>query len=319
MSTVFKVVIIGSGPAGYAAGTYASRAQLSPLMFAGEASGGQLTLTTVVENYPGFPEGVTGPDLVNKMREQAKKFGVEIIDKNVTDVDFTKRPFKITVGEETYQAESVIIATGAAAIPLGVTGERDYIGRGVSYCAVCDAPFYRGKKVFVIGGGDAAMEDTLALTKFAREITIVHRRDSFKASKIMQQRVLEEHKDKVQVLWNSMVTEVKGNNTQVTGIQVKNTETGKIGDLTAEGVFVAIGHKPASTFLTDKIALDEKGYIKTAMTYPKDVPSEYPSMTSVPGVFAAGDNVDFRYRQAATAAGYGVMAALDVGWWLERA
>ena len=314
-----NVIIIGSGPSGYAAGIYLSRAQLKPLLFAGEASGGQLMLTTDVENYPGFPEGILGPELMIKMREQAQRFGTEIIDKNVTEVDFSKRPFRVN----DYQAEAVVITTGAESILLNVPGERELMGRGVSTCAVCDAAFYRDKVTFVVGGGDAAMEDTLALTKFAKSVTLIHRRDQLKASKIMQQRVLEEHKDKVSVLWNSVVREVKGDppslkasegqGGKVSGIVVENLQTKKQKEFPAEGVFVAIGHRPMTDFLKGKIDLDEKGYVVT-----RGGLMNYPTMTSVEGVFAGGDVVDFRYKQAVTAAGMGTMAALDCEWWLER-
>lgn len=326
-----KLVIIGAGPAGYAAAIYTGRAQLEPLVLAGEKSGGQLMLTTKVENYPGFTQGIEGPQLMMDMRGQAERFGSRVLDQNVLSVDFRVQPFQIKVGSigegkpvNRYQAETIIIATGAESVTLDVPGEREYIGRGVSYCAVCDGAFFKDKAVWVVGGGDAAMEDTLALTKFAREITIIHRRDAFKASKIMQQRVLEDHKDKVKVSWNSEVVEVIGDQRTVTGIKIKNNQNNEIQELPAEGVFVAIGHKPASEFLEGQVSLNEKGYIITGLTSPSNDKQEslwlggYPTMTSVPGVFAAGDNVDFRYRQAVTAAGMGVMAALDAEWWLEK-
>ena len=310
----FKVIVIGSGPAGYAAAIYLARAELKPLVLAGEKSGGQLMLTTEIENYPGFPKGIMGPQLMLEMRAQAERFGAEIIDKNVNQVDFSQKPLVI----EGNRAEAVIIATGAESLPLGVVGEADYIGRGVSYCAVCDAAFFKGKRVFVVGGGDAAMEDTLALTKFAKKITVIHRRDQFKASKIMQARVLAA-KDKVDVLWNSGAVEVLGDGVKIRTIKVKNLLTGKITEEETDGLFVAIGHKPATSFLKGQVELDEKNYIKTGVNYGGvDWLTGYPTMTSVPGVFAAGDNVDFRYKQAATAAGMGVMAALDAEKWLER-
>lgn len=327
-----QVTIVGSGPAGYAAAVYLARAQLATLVFAGEKSGGQLMLTTEIENYPGFPKGIMGPQLMMDMRAQAERFGAEIIDKDVRKVDFSKQPFVV----DEYQTQAVIIATGAESTLLGVAGESDYIGRGVSYCAVCDAAFFRGKRVFVVGGGDAAMEDTLALLKFARKITVIHRRDSFRASKIMQERVLAK-KEIVDVMWNSEVTQVTGNPSagsgqgKLTGISVKNNVTGNITEYEADGLFVAIGHKPMTGFLRGQLDLDDKGYIKTGLTYPVNVKAQslnvktespwlhgFPTMTSVPGVFAAGDNVDFRYRQASTAAGFGVMAALDAERWLDR-
>jgi thioredoxin reductase (NADPH) len=324
-----RAIIIGSGPAGYAAATYMARAQIKPLMLAGEKSGGQLMLTTEIENYPGFPQGIMGPDLMIQMREQAERFGTVIKDVNVAEVKLTHWPFTVYTGAEAIEAEAVLLTTGAESIPLGVPGELDYTGRGVSYCAVCDAAFFKDKRVFVVGGGDAAMEDTLALIKFAQEITIIHRRDSFKASKIMQERVLGS--EKVKVWWNTVVEKVKGDGMKVTHIALKNTESQEAYEVPADGVFVAIGHKPATGFLGGQVELDEKGYVKTGITY--DMPahrssltkqgehlwlSGYPTMTNIPGVFAAGDNVDFRYRQAASAAGMGVMAALDLEWWLER-
>lgn len=347
-----KLAIIGSGPAGYAAAIYTARAQLTPVVYAGVKGGGQLMLTTEVENYPGWEIGKMGPELMLGMRKQAERFGAEIIDHDVVRVDLSVRPFRIWAGHHLHKepeaghihpepmtqdmipdhrmvrddrthedydtAQAVIITTGAESVPLGIPGEADYIGRGVSYCAVCDAAFFKGKRVFVAGGGDAAMEDTLALTKFASKVTIIHRREAFRASKIMQERVLSK-KNLVDVLWNSEVTEVLGNREKVIGIKITNKQTGKIQERAADGVFVAIGHKPATEFLGGQIDLDEKGYVKTGLNYPQDSwLTGYPTMTSVPGVFAAGDNVDFRYKQAATAAGMGVMAALDAEKWLEE-
>lgn len=347
MTDTRNVIIIGSGPTGYAAGVYLSRAQLQPLLFAGEKAGGQLMLTTDVENYPGFPKGILGPDLMTSMQEQAARFGTEIVDKNVTSVDFSSRPFTVrvdeTMGEVTklssyqvtektgveYLAKAVVIATGAESILLNVPGEKELMGRGVSTCAVCDAAFYRDKVTYVVGGGDAAMEDTLALTKFATSVTLIHRRDQLRASKIMQQRVLEEHKDKVSVLWNSAITEIKGEG-KVAGIVVENVQTKEKKELPAEGVFIAIGHRPMTDIFQGQVELDDAGYVVTRIGLSaksielagKFVDEKgllkYPTMTSVEGVFAAGDVVDFRYRQAATAGGYGTMAALDSEWWLER-
>jgi thioredoxin reductase (NADPH) len=282
MADARRLIIIGSGPAGYAAAIYAARAQLKPLVLAGEKGGGQLMLTTEVENYPGFPEGILGPSLMTTMREQAIRFGAEVIDHDVTKVDFSARPFKVWSGhhehlggekhvhpehideihalpkaehdtpeelkhEDFDKAEAIILATGAESIPLGVAGEREYSGRGVSYCAVCDAAFFREKRVFVVGGGDAAMEDTLALMKFAKKITILHRRDAFRASKIMQERVLAS--DKVDVWWNREVLEVKGDGQKIESLMIKNTESKEVKEEAAEGLFVAIGHKPATGFL----------------------------------------------------------------------
>jgi thioredoxin reductase (NADPH) len=350
--TPVKLAIIGSGPAGYTAAIYAARAQLNPVVFAGYQSGGQLMSTTEVENFPGFKEGVMGPQLMITMREQATRFGTEIRDELVTAVDFSERPFKIwtTIPEDvmpdvvmkgsaeeqaevrkkimtqepTLLAESVIISTGAGSITLGVPGEHEFWGRGVSTCAVCDAAFYRDKDTYVIGGGDSAMEDTLALTKFAKSVTVIHRRDSFRASKIMQDRVLNH--PKVKVLWNSQVKEIKGAGA-VTTIVV--TQDGKEKELPAEGVFVAIGHKPVTSLFVGQIELDEHGYIVTRQSLSKHGLAlakkfiddrglmKFPTTTSVEGVFAAGDVVDVRYKQAITAAGQGCQAALDAERWLE--
>lgn len=336
MSEIHNLIIIGSGPSGWAAATYTARAQLNPLVIAGEKSGGQLMLTTEVENYPGFPQGIQGPELMANMRQQAERFGANVIDLNAVEVDFSTSPFKICVydsaignnGKREYLSHAVIVSTGAVSQMLGIPGEREFLGRGVSTCAVCDAAFFKGKRTFVVGGGDAAMEDALALTKFAEQITLVHRRDSFRASKIMQQRVLEEHQDKVSVLWNTEVVEVKGNDL-VEKIVLKNTQTGATSEVAADGFFIAIGHKPATEIFRGQIMLDEKGYVVTrlglgkqsvalAQSHLKEDLVQHPTMTSVEGVFAAGDVVDFRYRQAITAAGYGTMAALDAEWWLER-
>lgn len=324
---IHDVIIIGSGPSGWTAAVYLSRAGLSPLLFAGEKSGGQLMLTTEVENFPGFPKGIQGPDLMIGMREQAEKFGTQIMDSNVTKVDFSSKPFKVWSGDEEYQARAILISTGAESVWLGVPGEQEFIGRGVSTCAVCDAAFFRDKVTYVVGGGDSAMEDTLALTKFAKEVTVIHRRDSFKASKIMQERVLKH--PKVKVLWNSSVKEVKGEK-KVTSIVVEDVKAHSIKELPADGIFVAIGHEPVTQFLRDQVALDGKDFILTRVALGKqslELASKavdengfvaFPTMTSVQGVFAAGDVVDFRYKQAITAAGYGCMAALDVEKWLEE-
>ncbi|MBI5151689.1 MAG: thioredoxin-disulfide reductase [Candidatus Pacebacteria bacterium] len=331
MAGVQNVIIIGSGPSGWSAAIYLARAQLQPLVFAGEKSGGQLMLTTVVENFPGFPQGIEGPQLMTNMREQAVKFGAIVKDTNVTRVDFSQKPLKVWAAtgsqgaEEEYQAKAVLITTGAEAVWLDVPGEKEFIGRGVSTCAVCDAAFFKNKQTVVVGGGDAAMEDILALTTFASNVTVIHRRDSFRASKIMAERVLGH--PKVKVIWNSAVQEIRGDG-KVTGVLVENLVTHEKSALSTDGVFVAIGHRPSTELFKDHIQLDEKGFILTrfgleeksvhlAQSSLRNGFVQFPTMTSVEGVFAAGDVVDFRYKQAITAAGYGTMAALDIEWWLS--
>jgi thioredoxin reductase (NADPH) len=310
-----EVIIIGSGPAGYTAAVYAARGELKPLMFAGEKGGGQLMLTTEVENYPGFPEGLLGPDLMMKMRDQAEKFGTEIVDRNVTEVDFGKRPFVVKENEQSYQAKTVIIATGAEAKLLGVPGEQELLGRGVSTCAVCDAAFYRDKVTFVVGGGDAAIEEALALTKYAKKVTMLVRREDFKASRIMASRA-KEH-SKIEIWWNHELREVKGKG-KVERLVVEDNKTQERKEVEADGVFVAVGHRPMTDLFRGKVELDEKGYLMTHLNGKRQESAEdvwlnsYPTMTSVEGVFGAGDVVDFRYRQAITSAGFGCMAALDV-------
>ena len=307
-----RVVIIGSGPAGYTAAVYLARAELKPLMLAGEEWGGQLMLTAEVENYPGFGDGIMGPKLMEEMRAQALRFGAEVVDRNTTRGDVSQKPFKVWQGETEYQAEAVVIATGAKFKLLGVPGEEKFMGRGVSTCAVCDAPFYKGKQqTYVVGGGDAAMEEALALAKYADKVGVIHRRDSLKASKIMQRR--GEANKKIEFLLNSEVEEILGEE-KASKIRVKNSKTGKAEELPMDGIFIAIGHVPAVEVFKGQVEVDEKGYVKTGLNYPvKPVWLEgYPTMTSVPGVFAAGDVVDFKYRQAVTAAGFGCMAALDV-------
>lgn len=325
-SDVQNVVVIGSGPAGWGAAIYLARADLRPTVFAGEKSGGQLMLTTDIENFPGFHEGIAGPLLMDQMRRQAERFGAQVLDANVTQVDFSQRPFRIWSGSREVSARSVLITTGAEAVWLGVKGEEQFIGRGVSSCAVCDAAFFRNKKTIVVGGGDAAMEDALALTKFAESVTLIHRRDTFKASKIMQDRVFSN--PKVSVLMNAAVEEVIGDS-KVQKVIVRHLDTQATSELIVDGVFVAIGHRPATDLFHGQLQLDEKKYLVTRVALGK--PSlelaqaaltqegfvAYPTMTSVEGVFGAGDVVDFRYRQASTAAGFGVMASLDIERWLE--
>lgn len=308
-----QVAIIGSGPAGMTAGIYLSRAKIKPVLFTGFNLGGQLMYTRDIENFPGFPDGMRGPDFMLNLQKQAIKFGTEVKHEQVSAVDLTARPFKLWTnsapldGEPSYLAEAVLVATGANSITLGVPGERDYLGRGVSICAVCDAAFYKDKVTFVIGGGDSALEDALALTKFTDQITIVHRRDSFKASKIMQERVLKH--PKIKVLWNSSVKEIIGENHQVKEIVL--IENGQEKTYPAQGVFVAIGHRPTTQLFVDQLALDERGYLLI------NHQAKFPSMTSVEGVFGAGDVADSKYRQAVVAAGAGAMAALDIERYLE--
>jgi len=305
------LIIIGSGPAGYTAGIYAARAELKPLILGGEKSGGQLMNTKVVENWPGVEAGVMGPELMMEMGKQAQKFGAKIVYKNATKVDLAQKPFKVWNGEEEYQAKTVIIATGAESIRLGVPGEDKFFGKGVSVCAVCDAPFYKEKITYVIGGGDAAIEDALALTKHAKEVYIVHRRDEFRASKIMSKRAKEN--EKIKILWNTELKEVVGEE-KVTKIKVLDNKTNEEKDLVTDGVFLAIGHRPATDVFKGQVDLDEKGYIKVKYSFE----NEFLTQTNIEGVFAAGDVVDFKYQQAVTAAGMGCMAALDAERWLEK-
>ena len=300
-----NVVIIGSGPAGLTAAIYTARANLSPLLIEGWQSGGQLTTTTDVENYPGFAKGIMGPELMKEMRSQAERFGSEFLTGDVNAVDFSKHPFSITIdGERTIQAKTVIIATGASAIPIGLPNEKRLTGHGVSTCATCDGFFFRGKELFVVGGGDSAMEEATFLTKFATKVSIVHRRDKLRASKIMQQRAM--NNEKIAFVWNTVVEDILGSEV-VTGVRLKNIVTGKTTERSCAGVFVAIGHRPNTTLFTGQLDMDEKGYIRTHQG----------TATSVPGVFAAGDVQDSHYRQAITAAGTGCMAAIDAERFLE--
>ena len=303
-----RVIVIGGGPAGYTAAMYLARADLKPLVFAGEEAGGQLMLTTEVENYPGFAEGIMGPKLMENMKKQAEKFGAEILNKNVSKVELGGEVKRVWVGEDVFEVETVVVATGAKGRMLGM-GEEKFLGKGVSTCAVCDAAFFRDKKVFVVGGGDAAMEDVLALTKFVAEVGVIHRRDSLRASKIMQERVLGN--DKVKVWWESVVTEVKGEGV-LKEIVIKNVKSGEEKRVETDGLFLAIGHVPETKLFEGQLELDEKGFVKVKM-YEEGIKIEgYPTMTSVEGVFGAGDVVDFKYKQAVTAAGMGCQAALDV-------
>lgn len=299
-----KLAIIGSGPAGLTAGMYAARAELSPIIIGGRESGGQLMLTTEVENFPGF-ESILGPELIQRQTKHAEKFGAQILRQNVTKVDFQKRPFRLWLDDETeLSAECVIIATGASAKWLGLDSETRLRGRGVSSCATCDGFFFKGKEVAVIGGGDTALEDATFLTKFATKVTIIHRRDSLRASKPLQRRA--EANPKISFLWNKEITEVIGE-TSVQEVKLRDTVTEEISALPLQGVFVAIGHMPNTSIFKDQIDLDEKGYIKAQGT-----------RTNVEGVFVAGDVEDIRYRQAITAAGAGCKAALDAERWLAE-
>ena len=304
-----KVIIIGTGPAGLTAALYAGRANMEPLIFEGPQPGGQLTITTDVENYPGFPDGIMGPELMDLFRKQAQRFGADTVSLMVDKVDFSSRPFKIWAGDKEYLSDSIIISTGASAKLLGLESEKRLMGYGVSACATCDAFFFKNKKVFVIGGGDSAMEEAIFLTKFASSVTIVHRRDVFRASKIMQERALSN--DKIDVIWNSEVIDMIGDETEkgLESVILRNVITHKEIDHSIDGLFLGIGHSPNSRLFQDYLKLNEKGYIIT-----KPDTSE----TSLDGVFAAGDIQDTKYMQAVTAAGSGCMAAIDAERYLEN-
>jgi thioredoxin reductase (NADPH) len=304
----FKTIIIGTGPSGLTAAIYASRANLSPLVLEGHEPGGQLTTTTEVENFPGFPEGVSGPDLMTNMKSQAARFGAKFIATQVTNVDFSKRPFKLTCenGQE-YLGETVIISTGASAKYLGLPNEKALIGKGVSGCATCDGFFYRGKVVHVVGGGDTACEEASFLTKFASKVYIMHRRDELRASKPMQKRVFDN--PKIEMVWDSAVEEIIFDQSGVTGLKVKNFKTNETTIRKTDGLFMGIGHTPNTGFLKGQIKLDEKGFIQTTGKYPD---------TNVAGVFACGDVQDSYYRQAISAAGSGCQAAIRAERFLEE-
>ncbi|MGA7759654.1 MAG: thioredoxin-disulfide reductase [Ilumatobacteraceae bacterium] len=312
MADVRDVIIIGSGPAGLTAAVYTARANLSPLLIEGEPSstsdqpGGQLMLTTEVENFPGFPDGIMGPELMANMRAQAVRFGTEILTEKVTEVDFSQRPFRVWVRDDEYLANSVIVSTGAQSLMLGLEAERRLIGHGLSTCATCDGFFFRGHEIAVVGGGDSAIEEATFLTKFADKVTIIHRRDELRASKIMQDRAFAN--PKIEFLWNSQVTDVFGD-TSVTGVEVTNTLDGSVSTLPVTGLFVAIGHRPNTDLFVGKLDMDPAtGYLVTRHDS---------SYTDVEGVFACGDVQDDVYRQAITAAGSGCMAAIDAERWLE--
>jgi thioredoxin reductase (NADPH) len=300
VASVRNLIIIGSGPAGYTAAVYAARANLKPLVIEGAQSGGALMTTTEVENFPGFPDGILGPDLMDNMRKQAARFGAELLTDDVSSVDLSEPVKRVFVGATEYQAHAVILATGSAWRPMGVPGERELLGHGVSSCATCDGFFFRGRPIAVVGGGDSAMEEANFLTKFAASVTIIHRRDEFRASKIMADRALANPKIKVE--WNSVVSEVLGDGGAVCGVRLRDTKTGEERVLDVEGVFVAIGHEPRSELFRGQVELDTNGYVLV------DAPG---TRTSITGVFAAGDLVDHTYRQAITAAGTGCAAALD--------
>ena len=300
-----ELIIIGSGPAGLSAAIYAGRDDIKTLVITGTTVGGQLLLTTTVENFPGFPDDVDGPELIDLMRKQAERFGARFVDGDVTKVDFSSRPFKVWVGSDEYEANSIIIATGASAKWLGLESEKKFIGRGVSSCATCDGAFFKGKNVIVVGGGDTALDDALFLTRFANSVTVVHRRDQLRASKIMQERAFSN--PKIKFIWNTVVEEIKGD-AKVNGVKLRNLVTNEVTEMPIDGVFVAIGNQPNTKPFEGQIQLDEHGYIIT-----HDI-----VFTNIEGVFAAGDVADHFYQQAITAAGTGVMAALRVREYLSK-
>ncbi|NMP23221.1 thioredoxin-disulfide reductase [Sulfobacillus harzensis] len=301
------VIILGTGPAGYTAAIYAARADLNPLVIEGEEPGGQLMLTTEVENFPGFPEGILGPDLMEAMKKQAERFGAKFIPGRAASVDLSRRPFKVTTDDDkTYEANALIISTGASAKMLEIPGEQEMVGHGVSTCATCDGFFFKNKRILVVGGGDSAMEEATFLTRYASEVTIVHRRDQLRASKIMQERA--QKNPKISWVMNAVPVEVLSENNKVTGLKVRHNDSGKEEVLPTEGLFVSIGHRPNTAFLNGQVDTDTVGYIIT---------HDGSTRTSVDGVFACGDVADSRYRQAITAAGTGCRAAMDVERWLE--
>jgi thioredoxin reductase (NADPH) len=304
---VRNVIVLGSGPAGFTAALYAARADLKPLVLKGLEAGGQLMLTTEVENYPGFADGIMGPELMDQMEKQAQRFGAEIFAVHVTEVDLTTRPFVVKAGDQTWRARTVIVATGATARWLGVPGEEKLRGRGVSACATCDGFFFRDRELVVVGGGDTAMEEATFLTKFASKVTVVHRRDAFRASKVMQDRLFAN--EKIEVAWNTVVEEIVGDDA-VTGVVLRDVTSGETRTMATDGVFMAIGHDPTTALFRGQLDVDEDGYL---------VVDEPTTATNVPGVFAAGDVTDHTYRQAVTAAGQGCKAAIDAERFLTEA
>ncbi len=310
MSEIHEVIIVGAGPAGYTAAIYTARANLRPLLFTGLQPGGQLTITTEVENYPGFRDPILGPELMEIMRDQAKRFGTELVEAEVTRIDVSARPFRLWADEREYRANAVIVASGASARLLDLPSEQQYMGFGVSACATCDGFFFRGKRVMVVGGGDTAMEEATYLTRFCTEVVVVHRRDELRASKIMQERALAN--PKIRLIWNAVVAEVLGQGEglqrRVTGVKLLDTRTGAVTEHAIDGLFVAIGHQPNTGFLAGQVPMDGRGYVTV---------EPGTTRTLIPGVFAAGDVADPTYRQAVTAAGSGCMAAIDAERWLE--
>ena len=304
-SNHFDVAIIGSGPAGYTASIYTSRAKLRTIVISGSLPGGQLMTTTEVENFPGFPGGINGPELMTYMQQQSERFGTTMLIDEVTKVDFRSKPFRIYTGSSNYTSDSVLISTGATPRKLGIKSEQEFSGRGISYCATCDGPFFKNQEIVVVGGGDTALEEATFLTKFGKTVKIIHRRAELRASKILQERAFEN--PKIEFIWNSSVIDVKGDK-KVSSVVVKNINTAEEKNLEVGGIFVAIGHEPNTAIFKGQVDLDEKGYIILHNN----------TRTNIEGVFAAGDVHDFRYRQAITAAGFGCMAALDIEKWLSE-